>query len=389
MKILVLGTGLQGKAVLHDLENSPRVKQIIAGDIDQDDLQAEIQRRGYRKTTCVELNVTHESSIRELLKSTAPDAVICMVPPALGFGVARAAVDAGVHYISTSYAGRLSELHGRAVEQDITVLPEMGLDPGIDLLLGRIAVDVLDEVFSMNSYGGGIPAPECNNCNPLRYKITWTFDGVLKAYQRPGKMLKNGMVVDVAGADIFREENCHSITVPGLGEFEAYANGDALKFIPVYDLGASLQEMGRYAIRWPGHIRFWQLLKELGYFDDKQKAGLNISPRQFLISHLEPQLQFTADERDMTILMVVCTGLKDGRETRVVCSALDYRDPESGLFAMNRTVGYTASVGAQMVLTGEIPKRGVLSPARDVPALKVMAELEKRGMPFQISTARI
>ena len=49
MKILVLGTGLQGKAVLHDLENSPGVKQIIAGDIDPDNLQAEIRRRGTGK----------------------------------------------------------------------------------------------------------------------------------------------------------------------------------------------------------------------------------------------------------------------------------------------------------------------------------------------------
>ena len=95
--------------------------------------------------------------MREILQSTAPDAVICMVPPALGFGIARAAVDAGVHFISTSYTGRLSELNDRAVEQ--------------------------------------------------------------------------------------------GVTVPELGEFETYANGDALKYIPVYGLGASLKEMGRYALR--------------------------------------------------------------------------------------------------------------------------------------------
>jgi saccharopine dehydrogenase-like NADP-dependent oxidoreductase len=47
---------------------------------------------------------------------------------------------------------------------------------------------------------------------------------------------------------------------------------------------------------------------------------------------------------------------------------------------MNRTVGFTSSIAAQLILAGTIRKTGVLTPVRDVPALEVVRELEKRGM---------
>ena len=47
---------------------------------------------------------------------------------------------------------------------------------------------------------------------------------------------------------------------------------------------------------------------------------------------------------------------------------------------MNRTVGYTASIGAQLILAGKITETGVLSPVRHVPARLVLEELQKRGM---------
>jgi saccharopine dehydrogenase-like NADP-dependent oxidoreductase len=40
MNILLLGVGLQGKAALYDLVNSPDVSQITAGDSNFEDLSA-------------------------------------------------------------------------------------------------------------------------------------------------------------------------------------------------------------------------------------------------------------------------------------------------------------------------------------------------------------
>jgi saccharopine dehydrogenase-like NADP-dependent oxidoreductase len=45
---------------------------------------------------------------------------------------------------------------------------------------------------------------------------------------------------------------------------------------------------------------------------------------------------------------------------------------------MGRTVGFTASIGAQMIASGRIAKRGVLSPLGDVPYEAFTRELRKR-----------
>jgi len=47
---------------------------------------------------------------------------------------------------------------------------------------------------------------------------------------------------------------------------------------------------------------------------------------------------------------------------------------------MSIGVGYTASIVAQMIGSGQITQKGVLNPAIDVPYAPFMAELTKRGI---------
>ena len=256
----------------------------------------------------------------------------------------------------------------------------MGMDPGIDLLLGRMAVDALDEVHGLYSYGAGIPEPACADANPLRYKITWTLEGVLKAYMRPARYLKGGETREIPPGRIFRESNVHTIEVDDMGPMEAYYNGDAVHYIEVFGLGDGVRDMGRFAFRWPGHCCFWSTLSDLGFLDDAPTENETVSPRRFLVDHLTPRLQFEPNERDMVIVRVEAWGLKDGKEKKAVGQLIDYRDLSTGLFAMNRTVGYTAGIAARMILEGKIDRPGVLSPARDIPPEPIMDALKARGM---------
>jgi saccharopine dehydrogenase-like NADP-dependent oxidoreductase len=374
--------GLQGKAVVHDLEQSKVVSAIVAADIEAAKARAYVEQKGYRKVEVASLNASRPEAMGQLVRDTQPRVLVCMLPPEFQPSIARAAISAGVHYVSSSYTGALAEFDGLAREKSVALLPEMGMDPGIDLVLGRLAVDELDVVQGMRSYGAGVPEPACARDNPLHYKITWTFEGVLKAYMRPARLLKNGKEMSIPGGQIFRKEYGHSFEVPGIGVMDAYPNGDALRYIAIFGLGPDLREMGRYAMRWPGHNRFWNAMAELGFLDETPSvvAGANISPRRFVVDHLTPKLQFRDTERDMVIIRVEAWGLKDRKPLRVAYELIDYRDLATGLFAMNRTVGFTASIAAQLILTGRVTKTGVLNPARDVPALEVVRELEKRGM---------
>ncbi|MFZ1199349.1 MAG: saccharopine dehydrogenase C-terminal domain-containing protein [Desulfobacterales bacterium] len=381
-KVLVLGLGLQGKAVVHDLEKGGLVSEIVVAEVNVEAARDYLARKGYARSRTVALDATREEHLLQLIESEAPRVIICMLPADFNYPIAQAALKAGCPFVSSSYAGRVAELDADARAKGITILPEMGMDPGIDLILGRLAIDELDVVHGLYSYGTGLPEPACAGDNPLHYKITWTFDGVLKAYKRPARLLRGGRIVEVAGEDIFSEEHGHTVEVDGLGPLEAYPNGDAIHYITVFNLGPEIQDMGRFALRYPGHRRIWSLMAEMGFLDDTplKVDGAAISPRQFLVRHLTPRLQFAENERDLIVLRVTAWGIKDGRRRRVTYDLIDYRDLSTGLFAMNRAVGYTASIGAQMIMTGQITAAGVLSPTRDVPPRELLRELKDRGM---------
>jgi len=382
VKALVLGMGLQGKAVVHDLEQSEMVTAIVAADIDAGPANAYIDRKGYRKVRAVALDAERPEGVDQLLREITPQVLVCMLPPDFQPAVARAAIRAGVHYVSSSYTGALTELDGLARERGVTLLPEMGMDPGIDLILGRLAVDELDVVHGLRSYGAGLPEPACAGDNPIGYKITWTFEGVLKAYMRPARLLLDGKEIAIPGGRIFRPEYGHSFEVPGVGMMDAYPNGDALRYIEVFGLGPELREMGRYAMRWPGHNPFWNAMAELGFLDEAPEriGGVELSPRRFVVEHLSPRLQFADGERDLVVIRVEAWGFKNQQPLRATYELVDYRDRATGLFAMNRTVGFTASIAAQLILSGRVRSPGLLNPAADLPAAAVADELEKRGM---------
>ena len=253
MKAIVLGMGLQGKAVIHDLEQSDLISKIFAADINLDNAKAYLDRMRYAKTWAVKLDVCRENDLAGKYSEMGVDVVICMLPIDLALTAARAAMNAGIPFVSSNYTYQLQELDALAKEKGVIILPEMGLDPGIDLVLGRLAVDELDEVHGLYSYGGGVPAIECCDDSPIRYKISWIFDRVLAVYTREARLVKDGRLHIVPGDEIFMPENVHEIEFPGIGKLEAYPNGDAERYVEIFDLGKQLVEMGRFALRWPGH----------------------------------------------------------------------------------------------------------------------------------------
>ena len=56
------------------------------------------------------------------------------------------------------------------------------------------------------------------------------------------------------------------------------------------------------------------------------------------------------------------------------------RDLNTGLMAMSKGVGFTASIVAQMMAGGEITATGVLTPTLDVPGRLFMDRMAERGI---------
>ncbi len=380
MRILLLGVGLQGKAALHDLANSPEVSHVIAADVDIRALRVYVEKLGTSKVTPVELDVRDQAQLEKYMRDV--QAVVALLPQAFRLEVTRLAVATGVHFVETSYTlPEYTELGREAAAKGVAILPEFGLDPGIDLVLAGRAIGELDEVHELRVYGTGVPEPRAAN-NPLKYKISWTFAGVLSAYQRPARMLQDGEIVHLTPSQMFSEEYLHTVDVEDIGTMEAYYNGDAVKYLDVFGIRETTRATGRYTLRWPGHSAFWKKMVDLGFLNEApiQVGDVQVSPRRFVHDLLAPQLQYAPDERDIAAIRVDVRGLKDGQRKRVIYQMVDYRDLDTGLLAMQRTVGYTASIGAQMILRGDIQKRGLLAPGKDVPSDVLIAALQKRNI---------
>lgn len=378
MNVLVLGGGLQGRAVLYDLARCPSVRAVTCADLEVDRVGAGLRRLHGRKFEAVLLDARDAASLRALM-GRGFDVVVDMLPRQFGRPVAEAALAVGVHLVSSHYAHDLRNLDGRAVDAGVAILPEMGMDPGIDLVLAAEAVRRFDHVHRLDSYGGGIPEPGADD-NPLRYKISWTWQGVLDSYVRPARLVREGQVVEVPGHRIFEEDMVHTIKVEPFGTVEAIPNGDAAGYAEELGISASVRTAGRYALRWPGHAQIWRAFARLGFLEDTPIPALpQISPRRFMGHHLEPRLQYAAQERDVVIIRVVAEG-EGYRSSRLILELIDYRDLQSGLMAMNRTVGFPASIAAQMIVCGVVNARGLLSPAKHVPFEPFITELRTRGI---------
>ena len=377
MNVLLLGGGAQGKAALFDLiKNSDY--NIIVADNNLEGISNFIgaQNLDESRIELVEVDANSKDDVVSLFDRV--DIVLDLLPTIFRKFMTEIAIETKTNIVNTSFHSHIEHLSNDAVVADIIVMPEVGLDPGIDLVLAGKAVELFDEIDYFNSACGGVPSIDACD-NPLNYKVSWNFEGVLSAYKRPGDVIENGEIVSVNPDNVF--DFSKEIIVEGVGKMDIYPNGYASTYASLLDLSGKVKNMGRYTLRWAGHSDFWKKIVSLGLIDDEPVLG--ISPRQYLAKVLEPKLQYGEDEKDLVVLRNEFRGLINGEKKTLIQTLIDERDLETGLMAMNRTVGFTASIVTKMILEGKIQDKGILSPTKNIPFDEFLSELEKRKIKIE------
>ncbi len=394
-KVVILGYGMQGQAALYDLVNRTHVSEIIVAD-NRSDLEVLLKQYPSERVKSSKLDASDKGQLSKLMEGA--DVVLEFLPGKFAFSTGLLAAELGVNLVSSMYyvnpgeedktkvSGQrkaLAELDRKAKEKGITILTEFGMDPGLDLVLGSKALSEFDEVSEFYSYGAGFPAPEVED-NPLKYKFTWSIIGVMLSYLRPAKIISGGKTLEVAARDMFSRENMHHLDIPEIGRtLECFPNGNTQHYAELFGLKGTIREMGRYICRWEGHGAFWEAMAKSGFLDQKPvKVGnTSVVPAEFCASLLASQDQFyyKKDEQDMALVRMDVRGKAEGKKKRVTYQLIDRRDLATGFTAMQRTVGFTASIGAQLILDGKFNRPGVALPI-DVPFDLVEKEVEVRGM---------
>lgn len=380
MKILVLGgCGIQGRTAIYDLSKDLDVEQIICADSQFESLALIKDFTDMSKISTVAVDGTNLGELIDLFKQV--DLAIDLLPKQFTENVCKAAIATKKSVLNSNYGYDTIAFDQQAKKNDIAIMPECGLDPGIDLVIYASACNFFDKLEVINSYCGGIPVKDACN-NPINYKISWIWSGVLGALNRNGRIIHAGEIIHIPSEVQNEARHIHTVDFPGIGELEAYVNGDAVFFTDLIGVTDTIKETGRYTLRWPGWSQFWDSLKKLGFLDETpvQELKCDVTPFEFLDKLLAPKLQYTRDEKDLVAMLNIFEGIKDGKRMRLTSTVVIERDLETGLLGMSLGVGYPISIVAKMIAQGEITQKGVLSPAKDIPPDRFFEELKNRGI---------
>uniref|UniRef100_A0AAR2KGY8 Saccharopine dehydrogenase (NAD(+), L-glutamate-forming) n=1 Tax=Pygocentrus nattereri TaxID=42514 RepID=A0AAR2KGY8_PYGNA len=228
-RVLLLGSGYVSGPVIEYLTRDAGT-QVTVGN------QAEELADKYPNTIPVMFDVTsQEGHLESLVKDH--DLVISMLPYIYHPLVAKHCITKKVNMVTASYLSpAMKELESSAEEAGITIVNEMGLDPGIDHMLAMECIDQAKAdgctVESYSSFCGGIPAPECSE-NPLRYKFSWSPYGVLLNTISPAVYLKDNQVITVPPGGSLMEATTAMEFLPGFN-LEGFPNRDSTKYADAY-----------------------------------------------------------------------------------------------------------------------------------------------------------
>ncbi|XP_025721503.2 alpha-aminoadipic semialdehyde synthase, mitochondrial isoform X1 [Callorhinus ursinus] len=417
-KVLVLGSGYVSEPVLEYLSRDNKIEITVGSD-----MKNQIEQLGKKyNINPVSMDISQQEEKLSSLVAKQ-DLVISLLPYALHPLVAKACITSKVNMITASYiTPALKELEKSVEDAGITVIGELGLDPGLDHMLAMETIDKAREVGatieSYISYCGGLPAPEHSD-NPLRYKFSWSPVGVLMNIMQPATYLLNGKVVNVAGGISFLDAVTPMDYFPGLN-LEGYPNRDSTKYAEIYGI-PSAHTLLRGTLRYKGYAKALNGFVKLGLINRDAFPALQpeakpltwkellcdlvgISPSSkhdvlqeavfqklgrdstqleaaewlgllgdeqvpqaesvvdALSKHLARKLAYGPGEKDM-IVMRDSFGIRhpSGHLENKTIDLVVYGDI-NGFSAMAKTVGLPTAMAAKMLLDGEIKGKGLMGP---------------------------
>ena len=436
-KILVIGSGRSSTSLIKYLLDNSTSENWKITIVDFNLELANSKINNHPNGFSFKLDANNDVKRKEFIESA--DVVISMLPAHMHFKVLKDAVDCGVHVITPSYiTDEIKSLNKDALKNNVLVLNELGLDPGIDHMSAKKLIDDVKAkggiLNGFESYTGGLVAPESDD-NPWNYKFTWNPRNVVLAGQGgAAKFIKEGKYKYIPYNKLFRRTEI--IDVPGYGQFEGYPNRDSLKYRSIYELN-NISTMYRGTLRKVGFCRAWNIFVQLGATDDSykvegsenmtnrefinsflkfntndsvelklrhylrieqddymwdklvwlgvfedKKIGLkDASPAQILQKILQEKWSLSTTDKDMIIMWHRVSYSLNKIEKELI-SYMAYIGKDSSVTAMSDTVGLPLGIATKMLLNGSIKTRGVVLPLEKQIYNPVLKELKKLGIDF-------
>jgi lysine 6-dehydrogenase len=139
-------------------------------------------------------------------------------------------------------------------------------------------------------------------------------------------------------------------------------------------------------LRYPGHARIMEAIRDLGFLDLEavNVKGQTVVPRDVAVEVMGKRLT-KPEATDLVVLRVTVSGTKSGKPRSVQWQLIDRYDEKHGISAMMRCTGYSLAITGLMQVRGDITEKGVCTPDECVPGAKYVEELQKRGIVLERS----
>jgi len=375
MKVVVLGAGLMGKEVARDLVASQAVEKIFLADVAPENAKEFVATLNTDKIEVVQLNAECDDALREVI--ARGNVVVNALFYTFNERVAKAAIDTGVHAVDLGgHIGGITEkvldLNEEAAKKNVTIVPDLGVAPGMANILAGYGATNLDTVESIKLYVGGIPTEPKP---PLHYTRVFSLEGVFDHYTEPSKAIQKGKLTEVESLT-----GIEPIYFDEFGVLEAFYTSGGISTL--YKTFPNVKTLEYKTIRYKGHAEKFKLLADLGFLSKDnivQVDGQDINVRSVVREAIKKKLEL-GKKVDAVLLRAIIAGQKNEEQYTYEYEMIVRKDMESNVTAMARATASTISAVAQMIGNGVIEKRGVFPPEQIVPGKEYIQEMAKRGV---------
>lgn len=384
-KYVLLGSGRQGLAAAYDLGRFGAADEILLCDIDPAVAKSGAERinmlLGREVARPRALDVSRENEVAAVLD----DATACVssVHYTYNFEITRIAIEKKVHVTdfggNTDVVWEQRGLDSEAREAGITVVPDCGMGPGLNVSLATYVMSLVERPREVLIWDGGLPQdPQ----PPWNYASTFALGGLSNEYYGHAMFLRGGRITPVP---CFADLEQLQFPQP-IGRLEAFVTSGGLSTSP-WTFEGRLERLENKTLRYPGHCVQFKAFADLGLLgldpiEVNDKSGpaprpARIVPRDVFHALLGPQIVRPA-VRDICVMRVTCNGASNGKDVSATAELVDRYDETTGFTAMQRLTGWHAAIMAIAAVGGETAK-GVVPVELALPGRRVVEECGRRG----------
>ena len=383
MKIVVLGAGLMGRAVIYDLGGAREVRSILVADFDRSRAQQVARKFGRGKARGGFADVREITHLASLLRGC--DVVVNCTQYNWNLNVMRAALAARVNYMDLGGLYHMTQKQF-ALDRDFRrigklAIPGIGGAPGITNVMARTLVDKMDCLDSIRIYNAG--ADEQKYDSPIAY--SFSIATILDELTMPPIHFVKGKYVEKA-----------MLSEPETGTFPAPIGKITLRHSIHSELGTLAESFRKKGVREVFFkinydaklVELVRSLVDAGFTSREpiHVKNVQVAPRDVLLALLQQKIP-TKTQLDVEALRVVVRGSTTEKgKKKALTLAMEMWAGHSArpqLSAVARDTGFPAAIAAVMHGRGEIPGLGVQAPENVIPPEPFFRELKKRGFTFR------